>query len=670
MGNTNEGASGLARRIGDQHLTSVRQLVDGNHVRADEIQESLFRHCDCAITIDVTWQFVARYSEQTIAGDASVSGAHYGNNRNNFLAEFNLRKHQASHNLELRRSFQENILSSNTSLSWSHEEKLAWDFGQHSYCHTCGKCHGHGDVNCGSCHGSGKTTCYHCHGSGWTWQTRTRTSGSGQVIYDRYQQECNVCFCACKLNCNQCGATGKQRCNSCSGHGFFTDIIHTKAVAIPSISYRVNASFLAQELADYMSEMGNNYAAQYFDFSLHQNYNNNHGSWVAQYVCPTTLVEQHFSLRQKKYLAAAVGSRVVPFVRPHLFDDIFKEELHDLHAIYGKSKEAGINKDQALHFFKTYCGQPVLDRALQSVAKLSASDRKTPGGSVSNACKGYISQSAASDLGKCMADLLDRVSPAYSKWSWILIMLLPLVYVALSIENAAEFSRGGSWESTATIFGTFIAGMVLLLFVSPFAWLFSAIHSAYERQSVPAPYRQRPRNWEPFSKVIGLYFLATIFLVPYGLGARFDVVPRWEGKIKINIERQIAKQAYNLIESSPWLKSQIPYYYRMALVASNPSLSNTPMLNDIGECKKAWHTFSQLPAGEKKEKLRKFFEIEYGTPNFHANCVGSALKRKCDALTEIERLPQGFAKDRLRSLLEKENFKPPYFDKSMCRLLK
>lgn len=666
MGKTNEGAFGLARQIGDQHLASVRQLVDGNHVRADEIQESHFRYCDCAITIDVTWRFVARYSEKTIEGNAAVSGAHYGYERTDFLAEFNLRRDQASHNLELRRSFQESVLSSNTSLSWSHQERQAWDFGQHSYCHTCGTCHGHGDVECWNCHGTGKKTCYHCHGMGWTWQTRTRTAGSGQVISEQYQQDCNVCFRACKLRCNQCLATGKLRCENCKGHGFFTDIIHTTAVAIPSINYRVNASLQAQQLADYMSSIGNSQAAQFFDFSFNQNYNINSG-WVAQYVCQTTLVEQHFSLRQKDYLAAVVGPRVIPFVRPHLFDEIFKEELLDLHAIYSKSTKAGINKDQALHFFKTYCGQPVLDRALQAVAKLSATDRKIPGDAVSNACKGYISQDAASDLGKCMADLLDRVSPAYSKWSWTLIMFVPLVYVTLSIENAAEFSRGSFWDGTASIFGAFIAGMILLLLISPFAWLFSAIHSAFERQSVPAPYRQRPRNWEPLLKVVGLYLLATIFLVPYGLSARFDFAPRWEGKIKSDIERQVGKQVYHLVESSPWLKSQIPNYLWVVLAAPRPSLNFTLLPNDGGECKKAWQTFSELPAGAKKERARKFFETEYGILNFHANCLGTALKRKCDVIKQVETMPSSAARDRLKALVEKENFKPPFFDKNMCR---
>ncbi len=666
MGKTTEGAFGLARQIGDQHLASLRQLVDGNHVRADEIQESHFRHCDCAITIDVTWRFVARYSEQTIAGGASGTRVHCGYSRSDFFAEFNLRKHQASHNLEIRRSFQESVLSSNTSLSWSHQERQVWDFGHHSYSHTCGTCHGHGDVDCWSCHGAGKKMCYHCQGMGWTWETRMRTTGSGQVVSDSYQQACSVCAGTCELRCNQCLATGKLRCDNCKGHGFFTDIIHTTAVAIPSTNYRVNASLLAQQLADYMSSIGNSQAAQFFDFSLHQNYNSNSG-WVVQYVCQTTLVEQHFSLRQKDYLAAAVGPSVVPFVRPHLFDEIFKEELHDLHAIYSKSTKTGINKDQALHFFKTYCGQPVLDRALQAVAKLSAADRKSPGGSVSNACKGYISQSAASDLGKCMADLLDRVSPAYSKWSWILVMFMPLIYLMLSIENAAEFSRGSFWDGTASIFGAFFTGMILLLFISPFAWLFSAIHSAVERQSVPAPYRQRPRNWEPLSKVIGLYLQATIFLVPYGLGARFDFAPRWEGNIKSDIESQVGKQAYNLIESSPWLTSQIPDYLWVALAAPRPSLSNTPLLIDSGECKKAWQTFSQLPAGEKKEKHRKFFETEYGILNFHANCLGSALQRKCDVIKQVDTMPSSAARVRLKALLEKENFKPPFFDKSMCR---
>ncbi len=179
-------------------------------------------------------------------------------------------------------------------------------------------------------------------------------------------------------------------------------------------------------------------------------------------------------------------------------------------------------------------------------------------------------------------------------------MLVPLVYVTVSIENAAEFSRGSFWDGTATIFSAFIAGMILLLLISPFAWLFSAIHSAFERQSVPAPYRQRPRNWEPLSKVVGLYLLATIFLVPYGLSARFDFSPRWEVKIKTDIDRQVGKRVYNLIESSPWLKSQIPNYLWMVLAAPRPSLNNTLRPNDATECKKAWQTFSQLPAGEKK----------------------------------------------------------------------
>lgn len=484
--------------LGHQLHDQIGALIDGNHVDRSELTVAQRRCCEAHIVYDVDWTFESRVETFRRHGNAAVS-QHFGYDQAAYQSETAHRCEVGRTHQPLREPFMAEIAAGGgAGLARADQAAKVWDFGQHSVHERCSSCSGNGEVSCSGCYGSGRTSCYHCHGAGSTTQTRWISRPNGGGHSETYQQPCYTCGSSGRVSCSGCGGSGRITCSACSGHGFFTDVANVTVRAVPRMHITVRSRLSNEALLAHLVRTSAAGAAHYFEFALCDRRQPDAQTWRVVYETHTAVVELDLALRSKTYLAAAAGPRVLAFVRPAIFDDLFVEEIADLQKVFA-GKKPSLQSRRARQFFETYAGQPVLDEAMKSVAKLRGNDRQSPGREVVRACDGYITAQASALLGRCMLALLDKVSPPHSVWSWFAVMLAPMALVALAAQNWME-NHGPrlGWELALVALGWSLGGMLVATAASPVAALVSTVVSAVRRRAVPPAYRQHGRNWQPF----------------------------------------------------------------------------------------------------------------------------------------------------------------------------
>lgn len=539
------------RYLGDRLLAQLYSLVDGNQASAAELQEQALRCADCTIELLVDWRFEARTELQTLAGDAAVDGAHCGRDRDAFDRLTALRSHQARDNHDLRERFTQRLGDEQQdALLWAEHPQTAWDFGQHSVCRQCRPCNGSGQVSCHGCGGGGRVRCAGCGGRGSTTQTRTVNSHGTHTRQETYSQPCNGCFGSGQVRCNTCGGGGLLRCDSCSGHGFFTDLMHITAVAVAQVEVYTISALPAKPLREHLVLMGCAYAAKNFSFEAQPSRLTPQDTLQVQFACQTHLLELDFSLRNSTFMVAAAGDEPLAFIRPPIFDLIFKEELQALQSLTHVKTGLKLHKRKAIAFFKTYRGQAVLDRALQAVAKIpyKARDTEQVGRAVAVACQGYVSQTAARSLGQCMGYMVDKVSPAFSTFVWCAAAALGIGIGFFAAAIGMERSQPTGWSWVLAIVQGLLNAVLWMLLLSPLACFFSAFVSFFQRRFIPPAYRQGPRNWQPLPDAIAACVVAAVLGSGYGWLSSSGVLPAMGGAPQRWISAQWAAHAPKLSE--------------------------------------------------------------------------------------------------------------------------
>ena len=492
-------ASDLAgARILDRLHANIASLVDGNHAAGSEVLRADGRSCACHLVYEVDWTFVPQTSSQRLHGNASVS-THFGYDQHQYDNETAHRCAVGRTHRPIRDGFMARVLrDGGAGLGDAGAAALVWDFGQHSVHERCSRCGGRGRISCYYCHGSGRQNCNHCSGHGTTTQTRWVHGHNGQGRHENYQQACYLCGGSGRVSCSTCHGSGDLQCGDCSGHGFFTDIMSVTVHAQPRVQITTRSGLSREALSNYLVAMACSHVVRYIDFTQRDHHEVDDDSWRVVYEADTTVVELDLTLRTRKYLAAAIGERALAFIRPTIFDDIFADEIAELDKIWTK-KQKSFSSQRARKFFVAYTGQPVLDKAMKSVAMLKGVQRDHPGQQVLLACDGYVSKDTADRLGKSMAALLDKVSPPNSLWAWIGIMSLPFLVLFLGAQNWLERHAPADYFGLAIIWiAVAVAAAVVTAIVSPVAAGVSAVVSALRRRGVPAAYRQHGRNWQPF----------------------------------------------------------------------------------------------------------------------------------------------------------------------------
>ena len=567
--------------IVDRLHNGIAALIHGNQIDKSEVKNVGARSCLCYLRYEVQWHFVPAVHKERFFGNRAVS-KHLGSSRRAFDLETAQRCEMGRTHQPIRQQFVDSIVSdAGLSLGRSERSQKIWDFGQHSVHADCNVCKATGRITCNGCYGSKQETCYFCQGGRTTTETRWVTQRNGQMISESYQQNCSRCGASGRLACRRCNGKGTQECSECQGEGFFTDICNVIVDAKPSVSIAVECVLSAGLLIEFLKRYPASQLIRQIDFKCAGHRNEGDDRWLVLYDASTITVELDLALRDKNYTAAAISEQALAFVKPPIFDDVFIEELTDLKKIWSAKKKSFSNQ-RARNFFKTYSGQPVLDKAMKAVAKLKGKDLQSPESEVIRACCSYVSANSAQLLGRSMIALLEKVSPPNSLWAWIGVMLLPFLLLFLGAQNWVERNAPNDYLSVGIVFlVTAFTAAILTLLTSPIAATMSAIVSAIRRRAVPIEYRQHGRNWQPFKAFVLASIGFASMGAALGLMSHHNTLPRWDNRPMYTIEEMLnLNRLAPYAHTSAWLK-QLGFFVSTRASAQEMSKSDalTPEMN-------------------------------------------------------------------------------------------
>ncbi|MFM0356484.1 peptidoglycan-binding domain-containing protein [Paraburkholderia nemoris] len=254
---------------------------------------------------------------------------------------------------------------------------------------------------------------------------------------------------------------------------------------------------------------------------------NESDNWVVRYAGVADIVELGINVVKTHYIVAAVGAQVIPIRTPPVFDQLLRDELRDIASLLdgGKSHRMSIRR-QAKRLFVMFRAVPMLDKALQRVAKLDKNVRSSPAPTVVRVAEGFISNEAANAIGSAFLHTLDKVSPANSRAAWAIVALFPTVAAFVSAANSfTQFSPSNPWQAVVPLcFAVLSAGLGMLA-ISPAGWVLSAAFSSLLRLKVPPGYRQRGRNWAPLKSACLFTMSASFAGALYGGAGAMHWVP-------------------------------------------------------------------------------------------------------------------------------------------------
>lgn len=525
-------------RLVDNFHRQIADLIQGNQVDKSEIKKIGCETCRCHIGYKVNWQFVPIVDTQKLIGNCAVS-QHFGYNFSQFEQETKQRLAIGKSHKPIREKFIQQILEQDgQSLADAAKQHRIWDFGQHSVNEECSPCRGSGRVTCSACGGSCRQSCFSCGGRGSTTQTRWVQDYNGQSRSETYQQSCYGCGGSGTQTCNRCGGSGRQQCNQCGGQGLFTYIAQVVVQAKPSVQISVESTLSKSELLEFLLRFPVARIVDYLNMKLSGHRDTAEDIWQIAYEAESKVIELDIGLRNKQYLAAALSESILAFRKPPIFDDIFIEEITDLQKIFSKTKK--LNHTLARKFFETYSGQPVLDGAMKTIAKLAGDKQSQAGQEVIDACQGYISTTSADLLGQSVVKLLDKVSPPNSFWSWAVIMALPFLLIFLTTQSLFETIADNWLNTSVAVLFAFATAVITTVLISPLAVLVSSLVSYWRRRAIPVEYRQKGRNWLPLKFFIKTAMVVSFLGMSVGLLARHDWIPRWENKPLLTLAYMIA----------------------------------------------------------------------------------------------------------------------------------
>jgi hypothetical protein len=516
-------------------MEGLCKLVDGNHARASELHATGLRQDSYPVDAWVTWQFGHDARSRSVHGNGAVN-IHFGFDMAAFQKHLNVLGRDAASNREIRVSFMQTVtVAAAGSLRHSGDAQLVKEYDACSVHRNCDGCGGSGQVACAGCHGSGKRSCLQCGGSGSRSVSvhRTRWNGnSHESYYVQEQQSCYGCFGSGRQVCGSCGGSGRQRCASCSGHGYFTDIVETSALARPHWWVRAGSGLAHELLQNFMANRG---AAQALELvpslGLLETGYDEEDRWVVHYRGEADIIEQSIALRDQSWTVLAVGPKPVPMQPAPVFDYLLAAEIAHVRDLRGTRKQAHVGARVARQLFHSYRGLPALDMATQKVAALSGAVGPSKANVVSEAMQGFISKDAAFDLGDAIEGMLNRVSPPYSVLAWVVVMLAPVSWVAVS--TAMNVPHATGWfDGLLGVVGEVLGGCLGVLLMSPLAWLLSALISGLRRLRVPKPYRQKGRNWVPLRFTLQMVVLAALPGLLYGLSVNYLGMPSVEPAVR------------------------------------------------------------------------------------------------------------------------------------------
>lgn len=517
-------------------LKQIGNLIDGNNASSTDILEKSHEISEFNVNLNVIWNFQGEYEDSEVAGGA-ISKDHFGTNElefNKFTQEL-LQLSKVDENL--RKEFLEEILNLEANaIKESNSSKIFYEFKPFSVSYECSNCRGKGKVSCSSCGGKGTKGCSGCGGSG-NIQEQQPVYKNGKYAGSRtVYRTCSSCGGSGRKTCFSCHGGGTLRCSSCGGHGYFTITRNVFATAIPSSNISVKSSEFAENLSNLLGSQSVRFCGEKIHFELIDNLKISQISHAFKYFGQSMITKLNFTLLNKDYTVAAMSNPPFAFIKPAIFDDIFADEIRYLKKI---NKDKKISRAEAYSFFSKYQNQPVLDLAIQEIAKVRENENDDMGKIVFKACDGYISKQTATIFANFISRCLDKISPVYSKFIWILFGILASLGLFFYTENL--FENKFLKAPFGVIFDTFLAILITILSFGAMAYLLSLLVTSIKRLKIAPQYRQKMRNKEAFSYFRNSIILFGILGAIYGGFASKELIFRLEDRVEILIKSTIFK---------------------------------------------------------------------------------------------------------------------------------
>ncbi|TDN62165.1 peptidoglycan-binding protein [Paraburkholderia sp. BL10I2N1] len=516
---------------GKKLLQNLRHLFGGNHVHENEILPTNVLTEQYMATAYVVWRFEHDITTSTSKGNASVAGGHFGYRTADYQSHLQRLCQKAVRNRDIRGPFMQRVDAARSgALACPSTAQPVHDFGSYSVFRQCGSCTGSGRISCGGCSGRGKRTCGGCGGVGSHNETVTHTRWNGrhnETYSQTVRRTCPSCGGGGRVVCTSCGGSGKQTCGACSGHGFFTDVSRVKAIARPWWHVPKHTGLAAEALVRALEHRGPTSAQELVPLDLAGTEYNENDNWVVRYTGTAEIVELGIDVVKTNYIVAAAGANVIPIKTPPVFDQLLRYELDHIASLLNGGKRGRSNiRRQAKKLFAVFRSVPVLDEALQNVAKLGKDARENPAPAIVRVAEGFISGDAATSIGTAFLHTLDKVSPANSRAAWAIVAMFPAVASFFSTANRfTEFSPSNPWQAVVPLCFAVVAAALAMLAVSPVGWLLSATISSLLRLKVPAEYRQRGRDWAPLKNACFFTMSASFAGALYGAAGAMHWVP-------------------------------------------------------------------------------------------------------------------------------------------------
>lgn len=479
--------------LSENLIFQLRNLIDGNQIRGDELKEISHKIYETTIRLGYVWTFEPSIRTNKIAGGSSAD-IHFGRSEYYFDEHTNKICNIIQKDKSLRTEFLGQFVDNghNALLAFYKSHTIKY-FDTFSYSYDCYSCDGNGYTKCTNCR-DGKVNCSYCDGSGRIKSYRDKYYQGRFVERETVYNTCYNCFGSGKNTCQRCGGTTRVKCSSCGGAGYFTEYRHITAIAKPSYAVDVSSEQYGDILKNFLSNNTLEFIVEHahFELILHN------GEKVANkegfiYDADNFITELTFEIQDKQYTCVAFANPPYAFVRPPIFDDIFADEL----ALIAEINEDGIvTASEAYKFFNKYQGQPILDKAMVEIAQTRKSVDADTSAIIHRLCNRFVGDEVAKTISAFLNQCIDKVSPAYSKWTWIIGTFIFCVIACIGVEMWTEhfFKESIIWTTIST-FGVMLGVWLIWAFI---LWSVSSSIVMFKRRKIPKEYRQKMRNSESY----------------------------------------------------------------------------------------------------------------------------------------------------------------------------
>ena len=163
-------------------INQIHHLIEGNQVKTRDLVPQAHQVATFHAKLCLTWQFVARAEEHSVAG-GEVADRHFNDDNTAFNYHTDQLHLLAAHDTILRTTFlQQMVEKGKDALSESQREHCFYTFHPFFVHKNCYVCKGTGKITCRACHGRGGAHCQHCHGRGQTIERIPQYDAQGQYI--------------------------------------------------------------------------------------------------------------------------------------------------------------------------------------------------------------------------------------------------------------------------------------------------------------------------------------------------------------------------------------------------------------------------------------------------------------------------------------------------------